>query len=307
MEKKEINAGSLSPADTTNGSNGKNSTSAMENSNMISTATANDAVCNDEVVINKENSMDKEDTKSAGISHPAANTDNLGDSVTRDKRRKKFVPSVAAIVTKNITPEIRNSKYNGRAWYHWGDFGKFCINNYEDLLEVAHQVCDILHHHAKEIVEVEGIDNSNEVLFAPLLYKHAGFFGSFDFKCSIKDKWGDDTTYYKLHNRIEGVICYGGIHLSDWLVRPTGLRFCNIVGALLLDELDYVADAIGCEIDSEEVYNTSTYARAHWSSYEEMQKFFALREANRIANGGHTSWCRAAFGDGQTFNHEIVA
>lgn len=49
MEKKEINAGPLSPADTTNGSNGKNSTSAVENSNMISTATANDAVCNDKV------------------------------------------------------------------------------------------------------------------------------------------------------------------------------------------------------------------------------------------------------------------
>lgn len=31
--------------------------SAMENSNMISTATANDAVCNDEVEINKENQM----------------------------------------------------------------------------------------------------------------------------------------------------------------------------------------------------------------------------------------------------------
>ena len=284
-----------------------NSISAMENSNMISTATANDAVCNDKVEINKENRMDKKNTKSAGVSHPAAKIDNRGNSVTRAKRRKEFVPSVAAIVTKNITPEISNSKHDGRAWYNWGDYGKFCINNYEDLLEVAHQVCDMLHHHAKEIVEVEGIDNPSEVLFAPLLYKHAGFFGIFDFKCSIKDKWGDDTTYYKLHNRIEGVICYGGIHLSDWLVRPTGLRFCNIVGALLLDELGHVADAIGCEIDSEEVYNNSTYAHAHWGSHEEMQKFFALREANRIANGGHTSWCRAAYGDGQTFNHEIVA
>ena len=76
MEKKEINAGPLSPADTTNGSNGKNSTSAVENSNMISTATANDAVCNDEVEINKENRMDKENMMSAGIFHPAANITN---------------------------------------------------------------------------------------------------------------------------------------------------------------------------------------------------------------------------------------
>ena len=83
MEKKEINAGSLSPADTTNGSNGKNSTSAVENSNMISTATANDVVCNDEV--------DKEDTKSAGISHPAANMANLGNNIdNRDEMSAKI-------------------------------------------------------------------------------------------------------------------------------------------------------------------------------------------------------------------------
>ena len=50
-----------------------NSISAMENSCMIGNTTANDAVCNDKVEINKENRMDKENTKSAGISHPAAN------------------------------------------------------------------------------------------------------------------------------------------------------------------------------------------------------------------------------------------
>lgn len=50
------NAGTLSPV-VVSGSNGKNSTSAVENSNMISTATANDAVCNDKVEINKENQM----------------------------------------------------------------------------------------------------------------------------------------------------------------------------------------------------------------------------------------------------------
>ena len=65
------------------------SISAMENSNMISTATANDAVCNDEVVINKENSMDKEDTKSAGVSHPAANMANLGNNI--DNRDESVV------------------------------------------------------------------------------------------------------------------------------------------------------------------------------------------------------------------------
>ena len=81
MVKNEMNAGPLSPADTTNGSNGKNSTFAVENSNMISTATANDAVCNDEVVINKENRMQKNNTKSAGVSHPAAKMDNLGNNI----------------------------------------------------------------------------------------------------------------------------------------------------------------------------------------------------------------------------------
>lgn len=91
MEKKEINAGPLSPADTTNGSNGKNSTSAVENSNMISTATANDAVCNDGVEINKENRMDKENMMSAGISHPAANMANLGNNIdNRDEMSAKI-------------------------------------------------------------------------------------------------------------------------------------------------------------------------------------------------------------------------
>lgn len=67
------------------------SISAMENSNMISTATANDAVCNDEVVINKENSMDKENTKSAGVSHPAANMANLGNNIdNRDEMSAKI-------------------------------------------------------------------------------------------------------------------------------------------------------------------------------------------------------------------------
>lgn len=61
-----------------------NSISAMENSNMISTATANDAVCNDKVEINKENRMDKENTKSAGVSHPAANMANLGNNIDKN-------------------------------------------------------------------------------------------------------------------------------------------------------------------------------------------------------------------------------
>ena len=63
-------------------SNGINSTSDVENSNMISTATANDAVCNDEVVINKENRMQKNNTKSAGVSHPA--TDNRGKNIDKN-------------------------------------------------------------------------------------------------------------------------------------------------------------------------------------------------------------------------------
>jgi hypothetical protein len=61
-----------------------NSISAMENSNMISTATANDAVCNDKVEINKENRMDKENTKSAGVSHPAAKMDNRGKNIDKN-------------------------------------------------------------------------------------------------------------------------------------------------------------------------------------------------------------------------------
>lgn len=57
------------------------SISAMENSCMIGNTTANDAVCNDEVDINKENRMDKENTKSAGVSHPAAKMADLGKSI----------------------------------------------------------------------------------------------------------------------------------------------------------------------------------------------------------------------------------
>ena len=83
------NAGTLSPV-VVSGSNGKNSTSAVENSNMISTATANDAVCNDEVEINKENLMKKENTKSAGA-FPPANMDNLGNNIdNRDEMSAKL-------------------------------------------------------------------------------------------------------------------------------------------------------------------------------------------------------------------------
>lgn len=67
------------------------SISAMENSCMIGNTTANDAVCNDEVDINKENRMDKENTKSAGVSHPAANMANLGKNITnRDEMSAKI-------------------------------------------------------------------------------------------------------------------------------------------------------------------------------------------------------------------------
>lgn len=59
------------------------SISAMENSCMIGNTTANDAVCNDEVDINKENRMDKENTKSAGVSHPAAKMDNRGKNIDK--------------------------------------------------------------------------------------------------------------------------------------------------------------------------------------------------------------------------------
>lgn len=90
MKEKEINAGRLSPV-VVSESNGKNSTSTVENSNMISTATANDVVCNEKVESNNKKRMQKANTKSAGISHPAANTDNLGKNITnRDEMSAKI-------------------------------------------------------------------------------------------------------------------------------------------------------------------------------------------------------------------------
>lgn len=87
------------------------SISAMENSNMISTATANDVVCNDEVEIKKENSMDKEDTKSAGISHPAANMANLGNNI--DKNGLEYL-------NEKVTYEIEgfSGKFEHCRWMH---------------------------------------------------------------------------------------------------------------------------------------------------------------------------------------------
>ena len=82
MDKNEMNTGTLSPV-VVSESNGINSTSDVENSNMISTATANDAVCNDKVEINKENLMKKENTKSAGA-FPPANMANLGKNIDKN-------------------------------------------------------------------------------------------------------------------------------------------------------------------------------------------------------------------------------
>ena len=114
-----MNTGTLSPSDTTNGSNGKNSTSAVENSNMISTATANDAVCNDEVEINKENRMDKENTKSAGAFPPAANTANkyyTGEPIIRFNRisGKDFIDAVCHLMQDNHSyKKVLNEKDYG--------------------------------------------------------------------------------------------------------------------------------------------------------------------------------------------------
>lgn len=90
METKNTNAGRLSPA-TVSESYGKNSTSTVENSNMISNATANDVVCNEKVESNNEKRMKKANTKSAGAFPPAANTANLGKNITnRDEMSAKI-------------------------------------------------------------------------------------------------------------------------------------------------------------------------------------------------------------------------
>lgn len=92
------------------------SISAMENSRMIGNTTANDAVCNDEVEINKENRMDKENMMSAGISHPAANTANkyyTGEPIIRFKRisGKDFIDAVCHLIHDNhYYKEVLNEK-----------------------------------------------------------------------------------------------------------------------------------------------------------------------------------------------------
>lgn len=213
---------------------------------------------------------------------------------------RKFIPTIANFVSNTITPETEI--YNNMACYEWETLK---VTGYEGVLEVANQLCDILHHHAKEIVTAEGITNPDEVLFAPLLDKYASIGGCAWFKPSCEEYYQE----YRIHNRYYGVICYGGIHLSDWLTKPTGQRFSNIVGSLLLDELSSIAYELEKDESSEEVYNASPFARAHWSSYEEMQKFLSLREANNKANHrGMCLWMYATYGEnGYTFNHELIA
>ena len=246
-----------------------------------------------------EKRMQKNNTKSAGVSHPAANMADLGKNIDKNTMATKFIPTIATIVTNTITPNT--DIYNGKAWYNWEELN---VTGYEGVLEVAHQLCDILHHHAKEIVEAEGVTNPDEVLFAPLLDKYVSLHGCAWFKPSCDEYYHE----YRIHNRYDGVICYGGLHLSDWLTKPTGQRFSNIVGCLLLDELDTVATDLHKK-DYEEIDNASPFARAHWGSYEEMQKFIAIREANNKANpNGLCLWSKATYEErGYTFNHELIA
>ncbi len=297
------------------------------NKDYNTTMVASEQMSNETVTSNNTKRMMNDTTKSAGVSHPAANMANLGNegintlTVNTTKKNtgkvrkssQKLKPTVASLVTKALAPDVKIRRYaNGKycACYNWVD-GKFVISNYEELLEVAHQLCDIMHHHAVELTEKEGLTNPEDVLFVPYFNKHVHLYGTMDFKISVREEYNGnnyDLKKLKIHHFYEGVICYGGIHLADWLIKPTGQRFSNIVGCLMLVELRSIAENLKVEIDSEEVYNASTYARAHWSSYEEMQKFIAIREANSIANGGQTCWMFAAREvHGQSFNHEMIA
>lgn len=299
----------------------------MKKENNIKSAVFGQVEANDININQNEKCMMNKNTKSAGISHPAANMANLGNdgintlTVNTTKKNtgkvrkcsQKLKPTVASLVTKALAPDVKIRRYaNGKycACYNWVD-GKFVISNYEELLEVAHQLCDIMHHHAVELTEKESLTNPEDVLFVPYFNKHVHLYGTMDYKISVGEEYNGnyyDLEKLKIHHFYEGVICYGGIHLADWLIKPTGHRFSNIVGCLMLVELRSIAEKLEVEIDSEDVYNASTYARAHWSSYEEMKKFLALRKANSIANGGFTCWMDAAREkQGQSFNHELIA